>query len=61
MLEDAVKLGAECTISVGPEGEDDSAVHKARVVWLQDEEDGQIAGIEFLDCEGSMPDPEDPL
>jgi hypothetical protein len=60
VLEDTVALGGEYTITIGPEGEDTALVHLARVVWLQDEADGQIAGIQFLDQEGSIPAPPGP-
>ena len=60
VLEDAVELGAEYSVTVGPEGEPGAKVHQARVVWLQDEADGQIAGIQFLDEEGGPPAPDDP-
>jgi hypothetical protein len=60
VLEDPVELGAEYVITIGPEGDDRTQTHRARVVWLQDEADGQIAGIQFLDQEGEVPEPEAP-
>ena len=60
VLEDEVDLGGQYTITIGVEGEAGSRVHQARVVWLQDETDGQIAGIQFLDEEGGPPDPDTP-
>ena len=60
VLEDPVELGVEYTITIGPEGEDESRMHQARVVWLQDEADGQIAGIQFLDEEGGPPERDAP-
>jgi hypothetical protein len=60
VLDSAVDLGAEYTMTIEADGEHESVTHRARVVWLQDEQDGQIAGIEFLDCEGGVPKPDDP-
>jgi hypothetical protein len=59
VLEGPVKLGGEYVVTIGPEGDPGSAVHEARIVWLQEEADGQIAGVKFLDCEGAPPDPDE--
>ncbi len=48
VLEDPVEPGSEWDIQVG----DDERVRRGRVVWVQDESDGQIAGVQFLDAEG---------
>ena len=53
ILEDAVELGHEYEIFIG----DDEAGRHCRIVWVQDEADGQIAGIQFLDVEGTPPPP----
>lgn len=60
VLEEAVELGREYTVVVGPESDDPPRIHQSRVVWLQEEQDGQIAGIEFLDSEGGVPKPDEP-
>jgi len=56
VLEESVELGAEYTvdIGVGPEPRD------VRIVWVQDEADGQIVGVQFLDTDGSVPPPPPP-
>jgi len=59
VLEEAVELGHEYTVVVGPESDDPPRIHQSRVVWLQEEQDGQIAGIEFLDGQGGVPKPDD--
>jgi hypothetical protein len=28
-----------------------------KIIWAQDEADGQIVGVQFLDAEGSIPPP----
>jgi hypothetical protein len=60
VLEDPVELGAEYTVTIGPADDERAKVHQGRVVWLQDEADGQIAGIQFLDQAGDAPGPGDP-
>lgn len=52
IVEEAVKAGVEYELVVG--GDDESA-RKVAVVWVQDEADGQIVGVRFLDVEGSVP------
>jgi PilZ domain len=54
IVEDALIIGAEYELVVG----DEEAVkpRRASVVWLQDESDGQIVGLKYLDGEeGSVP------
>jgi hypothetical protein len=54
IVEDALTQGVEYQIVVG----DEEAIlpRRASVVWLQDESDGQIVGLKYLDGEdGSMP------
>ncbi len=48
ILEESVDLGEEFEITVGEEGTPGSLTRRARVVWVQDEPDGVIAGFEFL-------------
>lgn len=60
VLEDPVELGVEYAVTIGPEGESPDPGRPGRVVWLQDEHDGQIAGIQFLDQTEAPPGPGDP-
>jgi PilZ domain len=57
IVEDALSQGVEYEIVVG----DEAAVppRRARVVWLQDESDGQIVGLEYLDGEDGSAPPKD--
>lgn len=51
VVEDPVAVGEVYQIQVG-----DTAPRPARVVWVRDETDGQIAGMQFLDVEaGEVP------
>ena len=45
ILEDPVELGAEFQIGVGESG----SRRPGRIVWIQDEPDGAIVGVSFLD------------
>jgi c-di-GMP-binding flagellar brake protein YcgR len=53
VLEEAVELGAQYQVEIGFEPE----ARKVRIVWAQDEADGQIVGVQFLDVDGSVPPP----
>jgi hypothetical protein len=53
VLEEAVDLGAVYQVVIG----DQIDARDVRVVWAQDEADGQIVGVQFLDAEGSVPPP----
>ncbi|HVU04453.1 MAG TPA: PilZ domain-containing protein [Polyangiaceae bacterium] len=53
VLEESVELGAEYMVELGADGEP----RGVRIVWAQDEADGQIVGVQFLDVEGSVPPP----
>ncbi|HEX7667985.1 MAG TPA: PilZ domain-containing protein [Polyangiaceae bacterium] len=53
VLEESVELGAEYTVQIGSETEP----REVRIVWAQDEADGQIVGVQFLDTDGSVPPP----
>jgi hypothetical protein len=35
----------------------DAPARRARVVWSQDEPDGSVVGMEFLDADDSIPPP----
>ncbi|HEY5960733.1 MAG TPA: PilZ domain-containing protein [Polyangiaceae bacterium] len=58
------RLVVEDTLEVGQHWElwvnDAPAGRPARVVWLRDEPGGQIVGIQYLDCEGTIPPFEHP-
>ncbi len=47
ILEDPVKLGDEFEVTIG-EAESSPLVRRARVVWIQEERDGAIVGLEFI-------------
>jgi hypothetical protein len=51
VLEEPVELGAEYEVEMGQAAEPRSV----RVIWVQDEADGQIVGVQFLDAEGTLP------
>ena len=54
VVEESVELGAEYEVEIGEQPES----RGVRIVWVQDEADGQIVGIQFLDSgEGSVPPP----
>ncbi len=48
IIESALRVGERFMASVG-----DEKARPARVVWLRDELDGQIAGLQFEDVEGA--------
>ena len=49
IVEEPVKSGVEYWLLVG---EDEGAARKVSIVWVQDEADGQIVGLRFLDVPG---------
>ena len=59
ILEESVELGEEYEVTIGEEGTPGSLTRKSRVVWVQDEPDGVIAGFEFLFASGSIPSPDE--
>lgn len=54
VLEDRVQNGDVYQLEIGT-GQERRDV---RIVWIQDEADGQIIGVQFLDAEGSIPPPD---
>jgi hypothetical protein len=52
IVEEPVKSGVEYELLVGDAEE---SARKVAVVWVQDEADGQIVGVRFLDVAGSVP------
>jgi len=57
IVEDPLILGIEYQLIVGDE--ETSAARRASVVWLQDEADGQIVGLKYLDVEDGTVPPKD--
>jgi hypothetical protein len=54
IVEDALTQGVEYQLIVGDE--ETAPPRRTAVAWLQDESDGQIVGLKYLDVEdGSMP------
>lgn len=54
ILEESVALGAEFDVEIG-----EAPARPGRVVWLQEEKDGAIVGVHYLDEQGrsgSIPD-----
>ena len=45
IIEDRVELGEELEIDIAEEG----LRHRGRIVWMQEELDGTIVGVEFLE------------
>ena len=52
IVEEAVQSGSEYVLVVG---DADETARNVSVVWVQNEADGQIVGLRFLDVEGSVP------
>jgi hypothetical protein len=52
VLEETVELGEIYDLTLGEQDP-----REVRIVWLQEESDGQIAGVQFLDTDGSVPPP----
>jgi hypothetical protein len=52
IIEEQVELGAQFDVAVG-EGPN----RPGRIVWIQDEPDGCIVGVSFLDDPGETPGP----
>ncbi len=52
IVEDKLELGKDYDIVVG---DDDLVRRPCRVVWVQEEADGQIAGVQFLDTNTGPP------
>jgi PilZ domain len=52
ILEEKVELGAEYDVTIGAEG-DAPLTRRGRIVWIQEEADGSIVGIEFMNLSGT--------
>lgn len=57
IVEDPLIQGSEYQLIVGDE--ETSLARRASVVWLQDETDGQIVGLKYLDVEDGSEPPKD--
>jgi hypothetical protein len=57
IVEQSLELGATYALTIGDP--DSKPARPGKVVWVQDEADGQICGIKFLDSEEPAPDPPD--
>ena len=58
ILEDKVELGHEYDVELGGEGA--GKARRGRVVWVQEEADGMIVGVEFVDQKGEGTPGSDP-
>ncbi|MEJ7734835.1 MAG: PilZ domain-containing protein [Polyangiaceae bacterium] len=56
IIEESLQLGAELQVAVGEGGKR----RPGRIVWIQDEPDGAIVGVSFLDDTDSQPPPPAP-
>ncbi len=56
VVEDPIEGNAEYMVVLG---DDDNHPRPCRVAWIREEAGGQIAGLQFLDVEGTVP-PYDP-
>lgn len=57
VVEDSVETGQDYELQIGLAAEGDAPVRRGRVVWVQNEADGQIIGVQFLDVEGGAAPP----
>lgn len=57
VVEQPLELGATYDVDIGEP--DSKPARPGKVVWVQDEADGQICGIKFLDSEEPAPAPPD--
>lgn len=57
IIDEVVELGAELDLFIADEPE----ARPCRVVWIQEEPDGAIVGLEFLDTEGPISAPPGPM
>lgn len=63
VIEERAELGQEFVVSGWDPDDADAPPRRARVVWAQEEPDGSVLGMEFLDAEPdqrAVPDPAAP-
>jgi len=53
VVEDPLELEAVYSVL----WDDDGSARDAKVVWVQDEPDGQVAGLQYLDAPSDIPPP----
>jgi hypothetical protein len=53
IVEDALQPGMEYEVTIGDEPP--AASRLARVIWVQNEADGQVVGLQFVGGHGSVP------
>ena len=49
ILEDNVSVGDAFAVEIGDDDEPDAVRRPGRVVWVQEEQDGAVVGLEFTD------------
>jgi len=59
IVEDPLTQGIEYELTVGGGDDETATPRRASVVWLQDEADGQIVGLKYLDVEDGSEPPKD--
>jgi hypothetical protein len=59
IVEDPLTQGVEYELTVGGGDEEAAVARRASVVWLQDEADGQIVGLKYLDVDDGSEPPKD--
>ncbi len=57
VVEEPLRQGHEYHVTVGDE--ESVAPRRSEVAWLQDESDGQIVGLKYLDVEDGSAPPKD--
>ena len=50
IVDEPIELGTEVEVSIS-----EGPPRASRIVWIQEEPDGAIVGVEFLDGDGSVP------
>lgn len=55
IIDEPIDLGTELEVFIG-----DAPGRPSRIVWIQEEPDGAIVGVEFLDVEGRASVPPEP-
>lgn len=58
VIEGRVELGQVLIVEGYDADNPDAAPRRVRVVWSQEEPDGSVVGMEFLDVTGTVPPPE---
>jgi hypothetical protein len=56
ITEERVETGQEFDVTVGSAGAEPTPTRRGRIVWVQEERDGMIVGVKFVDA-GTVDDP----